>query len=67
MESCEDCGCILRNGICTNCNEELYIFDYQMSDDDELFDKELSKEFTDKVKEQREKLNKKNDWEKYKI
>lgn len=24
---CEDCGCKVYNGICTNCHEELYIED----------------------------------------
>lgn len=30
MNTCEDCGTKLRNGICTNCHEELYINDYQL-------------------------------------
>lgn len=27
MEYCEDCGCKVYNGRCTNCHEELYILD----------------------------------------
>ena len=49
---CEDCGCVKRNGICTNCNEELYIFDYQ----NEHLPENLSDEFLNKVKEQRENI-----------
>jgi|SRR5690606_6893746 len=48
---CEDCGCSLRNGICTNCNEELYIHDHQTDGDYEFSD-----EFMDKVSEQRSKI-----------
>jgi len=55
MKTCEDCGCTLRNGICTNCEEELFIYDYQMDD----WSLELSEEFKNKVKEQRKKHNEK--------
>ncbi len=49
MNTCEDCGCKLRNGICTNCNEELYINDYQMPE----FTMETSKEWDEIVNQQR--------------
>lgn len=50
MSKCENCGSTLRSGICTNCQEELYIWDYQMEDQDK---QKASKEFKDKVEEQR--------------
>ena len=25
MKECEDCGCKMYNGACTNCHEEIYI------------------------------------------
>jgi hypothetical protein len=55
MKTCEDCGSKLRSGICTNCNEELYINDYQMPEMDEPI--ECSKEWHEKVEEQRRILN----------
>jgi hypothetical protein len=30
MKTCDDCGTTLRNGICTNCHEELYIDRYEL-------------------------------------
>lgn len=27
MNTCEDCGCVVYNGRCTNCDEELFIID----------------------------------------
>jgi len=53
---CEDCGCGKSNGICTNCNEELYIMDYQYPEMEEEID--FSDEFIEKVNEQRERLHK---------
>jgi len=29
MSRCEDCGCRTSGGICSNCQEELYILSYQ--------------------------------------
>lgn len=45
---CEDCGCILEKGVCSNCHEELFIIENQW----EHIDFPLSKEFLDKAKEQ---------------
>ena len=45
---CEDCGCILEKGICSNCHEELFILTYQA----EYIDQPLSNEFVEKAKEQ---------------
>ena len=53
MKTCVDCGTRLDGGICPNCSEELYIFTEQY----EFLPDNLSDEFTDKVKEQREKEN----------
>ena len=50
MSKCENCGSTLRSGLCTNCQEELYIWDWQMDEQDR---KTASKEFMDKVEEQR--------------
>jgi len=50
-KTCEECGSRLREGLCTNCQEELYIYEYQAED----CDFPLSDEFMEKVREQREK------------
>ena len=47
----KDCGTKLDGGICPNCSEELYIY----INDYEYLPNYLSEEFTDKVKEQKEK------------
>ena len=57
MTHCDDCGTKLSGGICPNCSEELYIFIEQ----NEYLPENLSDEFVDKVKEQKEKLSSKND------
>lgn len=49
MAYCNDCGCRMSNGICSNCQEELYIVEYQ----GEFIDFELSEEFKENVTEQR--------------
>jgi hypothetical protein len=50
MKTCEDCGCRLREGgLCTNCHEELYIYEYQADD----YEGSFSDEFMAKVQEQR--------------
>lgn len=55
MEKCQDCGCLLRSGICTNCHEELYINDYQMPE----FPCEVSNEWNETVSNQRVELKEK--------
>lgn len=45
---CEDCGCKTSNGVCSNCQEELYIFKNQ----NEFMIKPISEEFMNKVIEQ---------------
>ena len=45
---CSDCGCRTSNGTCSNCQEELYIFENQ----NEFMVKPMSKEFEDKIIEQ---------------
>jgi hypothetical protein len=47
-EHCEDCGCTLQNGICSNCQEELFIETFQAED----IEKPLSQEFQEKAAEQ---------------
>ena len=55
MKTCEDCGCRLNKGICSNCQEELYIVEFQS----DCIDTPLSNEFSKKVKEQEKYLNSK--------
>mgnify|MGYP001580631035 CR=1 FL=1 len=52
MKTCEDCGCILNNGICSSCQEELYIIKNQS----EFIEEPLSKEFLEKANEQKKRL-----------
>jgi hypothetical protein len=49
---CEDCGCRTSGGVCSNCQEELYILNEQYQEDPFP----LSQEFVDKAKEQKELL-----------
>ena len=49
---CEDCGCRTSSGVCSNCQEELYI----MSEQSEFIEGPLSQEFVDKANEQKELL-----------
>lgn len=51
MSYCDDCGCRTSGGICSNCQEELYILTHQVED---LDDVRLSDEFLTKAKEQAE-------------
>lgn len=44
---CDDCGCGLRNGICSNCDEEAYIVEFQ----GEFIEEPLSEEFQQKAEE----------------
>lgn len=55
MKTCINCGCSLERGICSNCQEELFIIENQS----EFIDYPLSDEFLNKVKEQREEIKKK--------
>jgi hypothetical protein len=52
MPRCEDCGCSTNGGICSNCQEELYIATYQA----DCIEGPLSKEFTEKIEEQQKLL-----------
>jgi hypothetical protein len=49
---CADCGCRTSNGICSNCQEELYILEFQS----EWIDGPLSDEFMTTAREQRKYL-----------
>ena len=49
---CEDCGCRLDHGICSNCHEELYILTFQVEDSDTGF----SQEFINKAESQESKV-----------
>jgi hypothetical protein len=51
-EGCPNCGCKMSSGICSNCNEELYILTFQTDD----LPEEISPEFMQKAEEQRKKL-----------
>ena len=52
MTYCEDCGCKVYGGICSNCQEELYIVENQS----EYIENPLSNEFLQKAKEQKERI-----------
>ncbi len=52
--NCQDCGCKLNNGICSNCQEELYIIENQS----EFITEPLSDEFVKKAEEQKEYIKK---------
>lgn len=49
MTACENCGCRVYSGICSNCCEELYILEHQAAD----IEQPLSEEFLAKAAEQR--------------
>lgn len=55
MSHCEDCGCKMYKGRCTNCHEELYILD-QYQEQGMKLPKEDS-EFMKKVTEQQKQIN----------
>lgn len=55
MSNCEDCGCKVYNGRCTNCHEELYILDQYYELDMDLPDEDS--EFMKKVYKQLEETN----------
>jgi len=52
MGYCEDCGGRTSGGICSNCQEELYILEYQ---DDDITEP-VSDEFAEKATEQKKLL-----------
>lgn len=54
MGYCPDCGCRTSSGVCSNCQEELFIINEQS----EHIDFSLSDEFVNKAKEQKELLKK---------
>lgn len=46
---CEDCGCITTRGVCSNCQEELFILENQY----DCIDKPMSDGFMKKAGEQK--------------
>lgn len=61
MKTCPDCGCRVFGGICVNCQEELHIFETQISAETEPPFTQVSQEFADKVQEQKETVRAKGD------
>lgn len=51
-QSCEDCGCRMYGGICSNCQEELYIMENQS----DYEDFSVTQEFMNAADEQRQLL-----------
>ena len=45
---CENCGCKVYSGYCTNCNEENYIYEQNYSNDEPI---SFSEEFLEKVEQ----------------
>ena len=56
MSYCEDCGCKVYSGRCTNCHEELFIMDQYIEQGMELPDEDSN--FMKKVREHNSKTNK---------
>ena len=54
---CEDCGCAVYNGRCTNCDEELYIIDQYEEEGMEL--PNYDSNFMIKVRESEQRINNK--------
>lgn len=54
---CEDCGCKVYSGRCTNCHEELYIMDQYIDQGMDLPDE--NSEFMQKVYKQEAEVNRK--------
>ena len=52
---CEDCGCKVYSGRCTNCNEELYILDQYYEQEMKLPDEDS--DFMNKVNEQQKSIS----------
>lgn len=57
MNHCPDCGSRTNGGICSNCQEELYILTYQAED----IDQPVSDEFAEKAREQQEQVKGRNE------
>jgi hypothetical protein len=47
---CEDCGCGTLNGICSNCQEELFIMCNQSEDQEEPFSEEFREKADSQIK-----------------
>lgn len=56
MNYCEDCGCRVFHGACTNCHEEIYIEQQNMSNDEPI---SFSDEFMDRLTEVKEEVKRK--------
>jgi len=59
MKYCENCGCKMYNGRCTNCHEELYILDQYYELGWEL--PHGDSDFMKKVEEQRKEIKSKKE------
>ena len=57
--TCPDCGCRTERGICSNCQEELYIIENQS----EFIEEPVSDEFAKKAEEQKEYLKQRKEIE----
>jgi predicted ATP-dependent serine protease len=59
MNYCENCGCKMYNGRCTNCHEELYILDqyYELG----MVLPHKDSDFMKKVEEQRKEIKSKKE------
>ena len=58
MNTCEDCGCNVYNGHCTNCHEETYIAEQNYSNDEMIsFSDEFKEKLENQKKEAEELLN----------
>jgi len=55
MSKCPECGCCREGGICSNCQEELYILTYQYD-----YVESISDDFAEKAEEQKAFLKKEN-------
>lgn len=58
MSYCPDCGNAMEGGICSNCQEELYILTYQADD----IDQPVSDDFAAKARKQKEEILKRKEW-----
>lgn len=57
MEYCENCGCKVYNGKCTNCHEELFILEQYYELQGTEFESELPDEDSDFMKKVKEHQN----------
>jgi len=55
---CEDCGCKVYTGRCTNCHEELYILDQYYEENMQLPDEDS--DFMNKAREAQKDVNRKS-------